>query len=233
MKYHIEEIGKRIREERTKRAWSQETLGKTVSVTGKQISNYESGSLIPPIDMLLRLCEAFDCELGYLLGEADYSEGTKLQTAIHKRTGLSAKAIESIIRITGTSRKSLGMGYPSNSENYRRILNGFLEAPAFVNLIKQLSVVDGYIHEPERINEKLRLELGDELLKEAIQVYFGPVDYEFNPDFEPRAELIQAINKLRESIDRQIDIEMPLKIARYELSEAFEHLAETLYPRNR
>lgn len=87
MKYNNEQISKMILSERTKLKISQAELGEKVGVVGKQISNYEKGKLVPPIDIVLRLCDVFKCELGYLLGEPDYADGTKIETAICNATG--------------------------------------------------------------------------------------------------------------------------------------------------
>ena len=69
MKYSAEVTGKIIKKERDNRCWSQKTLGDKLGVSGKQISNYESGVLMPPMDILIEMCEVFDCELGYILNE--------------------------------------------------------------------------------------------------------------------------------------------------------------------
>lgn len=44
-------------------------LGDKLGVSGKQISNYESGALMPPMDILIKLCEVYECELEFLLNE--------------------------------------------------------------------------------------------------------------------------------------------------------------------
>ena len=57
MKYSAELIGNIIKNERNKRNWNQNQLGKKLGITGKQISKYEHGDPIPPIDIMLKLCE--------------------------------------------------------------------------------------------------------------------------------------------------------------------------------
>ena len=51
MEYDFEQIGKSIKEERKKNGWTQEELGKMLCISGKQISNYEKGKLLPPQDV--------------------------------------------------------------------------------------------------------------------------------------------------------------------------------------
>ena len=37
--------------------WTQGQLGKKLGVTGKQVSNYENGKLLPPQDILLKMAD--------------------------------------------------------------------------------------------------------------------------------------------------------------------------------
>ena len=46
----------------------------------------------PPVDVLLKMCEMHNCEMGYLLGE--YDQPTRILTDIHNETGLSNEAID-------------------------------------------------------------------------------------------------------------------------------------------
>ena len=94
LKYDEKVIGKIIRTEREKRNLTQANLGKRINVTGKQISNYEKGELFPPMSALLSLCEEFDCELGYLLGEEEYADGSKIMTKVTELTGLNKETID-------------------------------------------------------------------------------------------------------------------------------------------
>ena len=75
MNHYPEKISKNIKTERLKRGWSQAKLGKYLGVSGKQISNYENedtNKCTPPIDILLKMCDLFECDLGYLIGEDKY-----------------------------------------------------------------------------------------------------------------------------------------------------------------
>ena len=48
--------------------------------------------MLPQFEDMLKMCEVFDCELGYLLGEFDCK--TREATDIQAKTGLSEKAIK-------------------------------------------------------------------------------------------------------------------------------------------
>lgn len=92
-------LGKMIKERRKKKKMTQEALAEKVGVSAKQISSYENGHQYPPMDMLFKLCEVLDCDLGYLLGQEDYKEGTLLETCIINTTGLTSESLGTIIAI--------------------------------------------------------------------------------------------------------------------------------------
>lgn len=231
MNYSSEIIGKLIRLERVKRNWSQTQLGKKIGVSGKQISNYENGTPAPPIETLFLLCKILNCELGYLLGEADYSEGSKIETAIHDITGLSAMTIEAIKGITGATRHCPEMGY--EVEKYRRILNNLLASPHFRYVVECLADLDKCISKSNEESEKLKKSLGFELYEEAMQLYCSSTDYEHDPSIAIRPELCEAMKQIVSVINYQETFSYPMKVARYELREAFEELIEDLYPKQR
>lgn len=230
MNYSAEVIGKLIRLEREKRKWTQKKLGEALNVSGKQISNYEQGEPIPPIDVLLKLCEVFDCELGYILGEEDYTEGSKIRTAICNVTGLSAASIDAIQKITGTARNCIEFGY--ESEKYRSILNKILISSQFIEFINNLGYLDDRIAEFNNIDKQLVEKLGNSLLNKALSYYSSSADLYNETDADKlKPEFCEAMVLLDSSIDKKRDINYQIKIARYELREAFEFLINDIYPR--
>lgn len=58
----------------------------------KTIASWEKGNPIPPLDALIKMCEIFDCELGYLLCEHDTK--TRAAADIQNETGLNEAAID-------------------------------------------------------------------------------------------------------------------------------------------
>lgn len=101
MKYNETMIGQRIKEERENLGFSQGELAEAcnLSMNSRQtIAKWESGKQLPPTNDLLKLCELFKCELGYLLCEADYAKGYKSRTAteLYEKTGLSEPAVENL-----------------------------------------------------------------------------------------------------------------------------------------
>lgn len=229
MKYDKEVIGKAIRSERERLRLTQPELGEKIGVVGKQISNYEKGILIPPIDVLFKLCEVFHCELGFLLGEEDYSQGSKIETIIHNTTGLSIKAMNMIQKVTGSDRTCIEFGH--EPQKYRNILDKLLSSNRFLDLMSSLGDLDYRYSLFHQAMEQLSDQLGDSLLNEAIDCYQGPIDYVNDPNAEPlRPELRKAIMMLDAAIDKQHDLSYDIKVARYELRETFESLIQEVYP---
>lgn len=95
MNYNLKIIGSRIKTQRKELGLSQDVLSKEVLHCDRGVlGKYEKGERLPPLDLLLTMCEKSGCELGYLLGE--YEEKTRTDTDICKETNLSSKAVESL-----------------------------------------------------------------------------------------------------------------------------------------
>lgn len=93
-KYDFQKIGNRIKQERNNAKKSQDELGDYIGVTRQTVAKWEHGKDLPQLSDLLRLCNLFDCEIGYLLCEYDCK--TKVATDIKKETGLTEKAISGL-----------------------------------------------------------------------------------------------------------------------------------------
>lgn len=230
MTYSVETVGKHIFLERKKQGISQAQLGKKISVSGKQISNYEKGITAPPIDVLFKLCQVFNCELGFLLGEENYSNGTKLETAIQTTTGLNSESLKTIRKITGTSKGAINFGY--ESEAYRHIFNQMLSSKCFILLIESIYELSQHYTAYHSVDNNLETELGRTVLQEALNLYSSQIDY-FN---DPNAPILQpeqytAISKVDGAIDDKYNLSYMLKIARYEVREVFETMISEMYPR--
>lgn len=230
MTYDPKLTGKLIQLERKKRKWTLEKLGSKLNVTGKQVSKYEKGDPMPPIDMLAKLCSVFECEMGYLLGEESYSEGTKLRTAILEHLHLTSASADMIKRITGTDRRALTFG--CKSDEYARVLNGLLSSALFADFIESLGYLDAQVAKREQVFKSLEDRFGKELLDKAYECHQDTVDYEHAPDAVlPDLPVWEAVRALEDAIDEAYSLEYPIKVARYELNESFQNLIEGLYPR--
>ncbi len=58
----------RLKEQRLKKKFTQEALGKKVGITKQSICKYEKGNIEPTFDTLIKLAVALDCSTDYLLG---------------------------------------------------------------------------------------------------------------------------------------------------------------------
>ena len=67
---YLAEIGRRIRERREAKGWSQAQLGRRAWVRPQQISKYELGLSDPPVSTVLRICTALGMLASSLLVEA-------------------------------------------------------------------------------------------------------------------------------------------------------------------
>lgn len=230
MEYDKKLTGKIIRIERNKRKWTQDKLSKKLNISSKQVSKYESGDLLPPLYILTELCGLFDCEIGYLLGEPLYKDGTQLTTAIHETTGLDAETINNIRCITGKERGALV--FRCESDKYKRILNRLLSSPYFLSFIECLGNLDSYEDELNTIWSPVIEKYGEEIFATAMECYTGKIDYEHDPNAEfPSDEVCEAYKCIDEVIDQQQDILYKIKVSRYELHEVYEDLVNGLYPK--
>lgn len=102
MEYNYKIIGKRISSLRKARKMSQRDLivrlekDYFISIGRNTLSALETGNPVSQkIDLLLALCDIFNCELGYLLGEYDLPTGR--ETDIANETGLSPDSVRKML----------------------------------------------------------------------------------------------------------------------------------------
>ena len=234
MKYQVENISKTIAKERKKlKNVSQSKLGEMINVSGKQISNYENGKLLPPIDIMLKLCEVFNCELGYLLGEETYANGTKTNTIVSNVTGLSVESINAITQITGTEKHCIDFGY--ESEKYRRILNSLLISKEFYDIMELLSNLDDIYkrdEEKDNLESNLKKELGEELFNKALE-NCNIVDQDEDADdftLEEQNAIIKAKTLIDNCMTMDCNNKHDMAYTKFRLQEKCTLLLNRLYP---
>jgi len=64
-------FGKRLMEVRKKKGLSQEDLATLIGTKGPAIGRYERGAANPTIEVAIRLADALDVSLDYLVGKVD------------------------------------------------------------------------------------------------------------------------------------------------------------------
>lgn len=166
--YNFQKIGRRIKEERDKIKKSQAELGEYIGVTRQTIAKWEHGEDIPQLSDLLRLCNLFKCDLGYMLCEYDCK--TRTATDIQAETGLSEEAIYRIS--ASTSGNGIRM-YTRSRELERKALSEILEfnggeilyllSEYLFNVEKPVELDDGRVLTPETISTSYLLEMSGEL----------------------------------------------------------------------
>lgn len=238
MRYSTEKIDNMIKSCREERKMTQETLGKKVGVTGKQISNYEKGKLKPPTDVLFNLCDVFDCELGYLLGEENYSEGTQFFTIASQKMGLSTNAIKSIISIVEKEKSHFNF----DNHKYGKILDKFLRSDQLFDLIEAISRLEKLYNEyniklanKERITDNLEQKYNKDTLDKAWHNY-DVSEYDENLPLDFTQEEIAAIEDVNSVIDQLYaadcsinETKSSIKYSRFLVQEALTLLLEDIY----
>lgn len=223
MRYEPEQIGKIIREERKKRGWSQDQLGKKLHISGKQVSNYEKAHPLPSMEVLLKLAELFNCEYGYLLGEESYKEGSQLDTAICQSLGLSGKAIDRL-------RAATHAGLSCELEERQEAISRFFESPylgEFLDCLVEAATISARLSaHADSDYQQLIDRYGDDLVDNALLLNMagGAI-----PDrYEDNEELQEAKKAIDEIFEKNRSDDFSLKVARYELREAFEQIVRNL-----
>lgn len=217
-------LGKMIKERRKKMKMTQEALAEKVGVSAKQISSYENGHQYPPMDMLFKLCEVLDCDLGYLLGQEDYKDGTLLETCIINTTGLTSESLKTII---GIKNGMVGAYLPA--------LNKLLsDKGALLSILIPLTRLEKLEQVKAARGEALAKKYGDEMIAEAMRRDLDravPPDEQDAPEIDEK--LLEVMGELDKCIDDNRDIDMiDIPVARYELFESLITLINKLYPSN-
>lgn len=65
-------LHERLKQERLSRGYTQKQVATALGVTYNAISQYESGTREPSIDLLIKLCKFFDVSADYLIGLDNY-----------------------------------------------------------------------------------------------------------------------------------------------------------------
>lgn len=137
------------------------------------------------------MCEVFECELGFILNEESYADGTKLMTAINDKLGIDSASVNALTHITGIEKSCVNFGY--ESENNRRILNMFLSSSAFGHFFECLSDLDRMVEQRKNVWEDLESKYSKELLDQAFSYYNSTTDYLNDPDAEKLVYCTDAI----------------------------------------
>lgn len=95
--YDFEKIAQRIKAVRIDKNITQAYVAKKCNVSRSTVIKWEKGESFPELNSMLKLCNLYDCELGYILCESGYENGKRETTDICKATGLSQETVETLI----------------------------------------------------------------------------------------------------------------------------------------
>jgi len=82
---NVRDIGKNIRELRTRRRLSQDELAEKLFVTRQTISNYENGKSRPDVEMLMKIAEVLDTDMNSVLYGLTVPEAVKREKRLQMR----------------------------------------------------------------------------------------------------------------------------------------------------
>jgi len=148
MNYNEIVIGERIKAARCKPfngsdGFSQSGLAIALgldSTSRTTIRKWERGEVLPSLEYLLKMCELFGCELGYLLGEHELP--TRATTDIQQQTGLSLKAIEHLQHhkfIIDGNQSPFPFEDAEQSTTFLQMLSMMIAHPNFFHFVCNLS----------------------------------------------------------------------------------------------
>ena len=138
MQYDIKKIASRLVVERKAHKLSQEDLAATLKVNRNTLSSWETAykdsDELPRTKHLLKLCELYNCELAYLLGEIDCK--TRAATDIHRATGLTEKSIQVLTELIKACKDVFGIDY-ANMIIETGILGAFIQLVSMQAIVPQ------------------------------------------------------------------------------------------------
>ena len=155
--YNLDNISKLIRETRKAIGISQEQLSKKCSVSRSTVIKWEQGKIEPDMHSLLTMCNLFDCELGYILGEEGYEEGKRTVTDICKATGLSKSAADTLIK--DTEYRDSDALFSMLCSTRVRVINSLLQEGSGDKLIYAIDRYVNFEHERQCLSNVIDLKL--------------------------------------------------------------------------
>ena len=166
----------------------------------KTISNYEHGEQMPTLDTLLKMCEVFDCELGFLLCEPGYELGSRMETDINKETGLSKQSIEYLHSIATKEQSQTNKVVDCDIDFINDMLSVMPQILAYIKLYRGKKVLMEETFDAPIVPEE-RKDFSRRLWKYSIQEVLMQVVDNYLMDYEESvADAIEEDIKLKISL---------------------------------
>lgn len=147
-------IGGRMYLLRTEKGSTQEQIADEMHIKRQTLSKWENNESSPTVDDLMNLCEIFNCDFGFLVGE--YACRKRQNTDVHEHIGLSEAAIN-----------TLSMMNTIDQKESLQILSSLICNPYFQAAIQQAS---------KAVNIAGECKARDIQIKEA-KPFFSSADY--------------------------------------------------------
>jgi transcriptional regulator with XRE-family HTH domain len=96
------EFGKRLRELRKRRDWTQEDLAEVSGVSAQMVSHFETGARQKAsADNLVNLAKALRCSVDYLLGATEEPELTdpRARSVFRRLSGAPSETIDQAVKV--------------------------------------------------------------------------------------------------------------------------------------
>lgn len=204
-------IGQRIKKERERSSLSQVQLLEKLGMSSKStkiLRGWERGEKLPDLDVIVKLADLFDCDVGYLL--CDYDGRQWYVTDVEDRTGLSKNAVETLNLL---STKSANEVVDTINRASLRFLNRELESyPVKDNVLNDksplpiftlFSLMEKYVR-----SSVVRFRVSEDELSGGKAVFFDsgstlglPNDAQL--DFDDAQELFRQtlLNQIRDRLE--------------------------------
>ena len=92
-------LGKRINEIRKEKGLSQSALGKKIGTSGDVIGRYERGDIKPSIEVVLKIADALEVSLDFLVGNTSLELDKSLLARIEDLSKLPEEERKSLFKV--------------------------------------------------------------------------------------------------------------------------------------
>ncbi len=201
---------------------TQKTISRWVSV-GSIDSKSKKTIGFPKYENMILIANALDVCVGYLTGETDMTTFDEEQVCDYLH--LNSHSIQSILRITGTHRRSLSWGYESTAQEYRSIVDNLLATASIFDLVKDIHSLNHQVASRRDKEKNIEQKLGPILYNKAWEIYNSSISCEHDSEFiESNPELCSATQLIESIVSDEHKLSDNVQFGYYNLTRKFEML---------